>query len=333
MRVVVLGAGALGSLYASWCADAGHDVCLVCRPAHADAVNSAGLVVRDPDGGERTVALTAVTDAAATPAADVVLVASKAQDTGELLDAYPGAPVGAWSVQNGARQAEPLVRRFGDAAIGCSSMVGATLVRPGALHHTFSGATYIGALDTSSPESVAAVAGVLASPRVEVVVRDDIESVLWSKAVLATGAMGMSVLLRLPYHHVFVEPAAREVFYDIVRDASRVSEAVGVQLVDLPGPLQAGSLMAMPRAEALLRLEEVGRKMVAAGQTSVRVSMLQSLESNRRLEVRAVFGDLVEIADAHGLDVPLLRAVTRVAETLDAVIGRATERSDQEAWV
>lgn len=322
MRVVVLGAGALGSLYAAWSADIGHDVTIVGRSAHVEAVNRAGLTVRDRSGATRTVAMHGVERAEEAPDADVVLIASKGHDTASLLEAYGGTPSGAWSVQNGARQSEPVVARFGSAAVGCSSMVGATLTSPGVVTHTFEGATYIGSLPDSGPQSLVAVVSSL-SADAHVVVRDDIDAVLWSKAVLATGAMGMSILLRLPYHHVFVEPDARACFYDIVADAAQVAAAAGVTLVDLPGPLQAGSLMGAPRAEALERLSELGAQMVEAGQTSVRVSMLQSLESGRRLEVQAVFGDLIALADEHGLEVPVLRAVHHVAVTLDQVAARS----------
>lgn len=325
MRVVVLGAGSLGSLYAAWSADAGHDVCIVARTAHAVAVDRNGLRVREPDGQEQVVRIDAVDDVAEAPDADVVLLASKANDSEALLAGYQGSPTAAWSVQNGVRQADPLNRRFGPAAIGCSSMVGATLIEPGIVAHTFSGATYLGALTASSATAVPSIRDSLAGAA-GVVERNDIVSVLWSKAVLAAGAMGMSVVLRLPYHHVFIEPPAREVFYDIIRDAATVALAEGVELVDLPGPLQAASLVGLERSDAVDRLREVGDRMVAAGQTAVRVSMLQSLESSRRLEVKAVFGDLIEIADRHQLDVPVLRAVTGVVTTLDDIVGRAAYR-------
>ena len=135
--------------------------------------------------------------------------------------------------------------------------------------------------------------------------------------------MGSSMLLRLPYHHMFTEPGARETFYRIVADAAAVAEAEGAALVDLPGPLQAGSLMSLPRDQALDALADVGAAMVASGQTSVRVSMLQSLDSGRRLEVAAVFGDLIELADRHHLAVPVLRTVADVVATLDDVAGRS----------
>jgi ketopantoate reductase len=105
-----------------------------------------------------------------------------------------------------------------------------------------------------------------------------------------------------------------------------VATAAGGRLVDLPGPLQAGSLMALPRAAALDVLAGLGDEMVARGQTATRVSMLQSLETGRRLEVDAVFADIVAVADEHGLDVPLLRAVADVARTLDDVAARGDGR-------
>ena len=319
MRVAVLGAGALGSLYGAWSAEAGHDVVLVGRQRHVDVIGRHGLQVGDRRGGSRTVAIGASALVESAADADVVLVASKAQDTPALLDAYRGEPRAAWSVQNGARQADPLVARFGAAAIGGTSMVGATLDRPGVVTNTFTGATYVGPLPTSDTAAATTVRLSLGHA-VDVVERDDIVDVLWSKAVLAAGAMGLSVLLRLPYHHVFVEPGARNVFYDVLREAADVATAEGASLVDLPGPLQAGSLMSAGRGIALARLAEVGRHMVAAGQTSVRVSMLQSLESGRRMEVDAVFGDLVASADRHGLAVPLLRAVTDIVRTLDETV-------------
>jgi 2-dehydropantoate 2-reductase len=281
-------------------------------------------VVRDRAGVARRVAVAADTDVAAAADAEVVLVATKGQDTEALVAAHAAvarAPVAAWSVQNGVHQARPLVAAYGPAAIGCSSMVGATLDEPGVVTHTFLGATYVGPLPSSSPAAGPAVAASLA-PAAGVEVRDDITDVLWSKAVLATGAMGLSALLRLPYHHLFVEPGARHVFYDVIADAAAVAVAEGATLVDLPGPLQAGSLLAGSRRDALDRLAAVGQAMVASGQTTTRVSMLQSLETGRRLEVQAVFADLLAVADRHGLAVPLLRAVAALVGVLDDVNAR-----------
>jgi ketopantoate reductase len=246
------------------------------------------------------------------------MVGAKAQDVPALLAAYTGRAGAAFSVQNGARQAEPVVARFGAAAVGCVSMVGGTLDGPGVVSHTFEGVTYLGDLASSAPGTAAAIAAAF-PPGTPLDVRPDIVGVLWAKAVLATAVMGTTALTRLAYHHMFVQPGAREVFLDIVTEAASIAAAEGVELIDLPGPMQAGALIRLPRAEALARLAAIGEHMVATGQTNVRVSMLQSIESGRPLEVGAVFRDLVEVADRHSVHVPLLLATTRLLETIDAV--------------
>jgi 2-dehydropantoate 2-reductase len=152
------------------------------------------------------------------------------------------------------------------------------------------------------------------------VVRDDIMSVIWSKAVLAAAAMGMSALTRMYYHRIFELPGNREAFLSLAHEAASIARAEGVDLVDLPGPLQAGYLVSLPRNDALAVLRDLAARLVSTGQTQVRVSILQSIDRRRPTEVGAVFSDLLQIADHHGLDLPRLRFVTNVVESLDADI-------------
>ena len=213
-------------------------------------------------------------------------------------------------MQNGVRQAEPLVERFGAAAVGCVSLVGGTLGEPGRASHSFDGVTLLGDLSTTTPGTAAAIARALPGRLVEV--HDDIAPALWSKGVLAVAAMGVVGLTRLVYHRVFLMPETRDVFYDLICEGAAIAAAEGVDLIDGEGPFQARSLTKEGRAEAHERLRAVGERMEAAGETEVRVSILQSIDRGRPFEVQAVFADLVEIADGHGLEVPALRTVTRL---------------------
>ena len=304
--VVVLGAGALGSVYGAWFAEAGAEVTLVARPAHAEAVNSVGLRIDD----QPPVAVKAVTDPAKAGDCDILLLASKAFDNAELLGGYQGTAQAAFSVQNGVRQAEPLVGRFGAAAVGCVSLVGGTLGEPGRASHSFDGVTLLGDLPTTAPGTAAAIARALPGRLVEV--HDDIAPALWSKGVLAAAAMGVVGLTRLVYHRVFLLLETRDVFYDLACEGAAIADAEGVELIDGHGPFQVRALTREGRAEAHERLQAVGERMEAAGETEVRVSILQSIDRGRPFEVQAVFADLVEIADSHGLEVPALRTVTRL---------------------
>lgn len=315
--VVVLGAGSLGSVYAAWLAEAGHDVTIVARSAHAEAVAADGLRFRTLDGGEHTVAMGAVDNAADAPDADMVLVAAKNFDVAGLLADYTGSPSLAFSIQNGVAQAQPLVERFGEAAVGCVSMVGGTLEEPGVASHTFTGSTYLGDLDTTRPDAAAEIAAILPC---ETEVRDDIVDVLWSKGVLAAAAMGVQGLTRMDYFRMLMTTETCDAFLDVALDGAAIAAADGISMVDMPGPLQAGSLVRLSREDARARLASVGQHLVDAGQTDMKVSALQSIERRRPLEIDAVYNDLLAVADRHGLAVPALRTVARLMTGVDTQI-------------
>ena len=317
MRVVVLGAGALGSVYGAWLADAGADVTLVARRPHAEAVRERGLEVRAYDAPTRIYNIDATDDPATAGDADLVLVAAKSFDVPALLDAYAGRCSMAFSVQNGVDQALPLVERFGPAAVVGVWRVGGTLVGPGVAGYTFTGATYVGDVAGTAPGAAARIAAVLPERITE---RADIASVQWTKATLAVAAMGVVALTRSIYHRMFVTPALREVFLDLLCEAALVAHSEGVPLIDLPGPMRVRTFTTLPRGQALEVLREFGEHLVATGQTDVRVSALQSIERGRPLEVDAVFAPFVRRAAARGLEVPLLAGVTRMMFGIDAAI-------------
>ena len=317
MRVVVLGAGALGSVYGAWLADAGAEVTLVARRPHAEAVRERGLEVRAYDAPTRIYNIDATEDPATAGDADLVLVAAKSFDVPALLDAYTGRCSMAFSVQNGVDQALPLVERFGPATVEGVSMVGGTLVGPGVAGHTFTGATYVGDVAGTVPGTAARIAAALPERITE---RADIASVQWTKATLAVAAMGVVALTRSIYHRMFVTPALREVFLDLLCEAALVARSEGVPLIDLPGPMRVRTFTTLPREQALEVLGEFGEHLVATGQTDVRVSALQSIERGRPLEVDAVFAPFVRRAAERGLEVPLLAGVTRMMFGIDAAI-------------
>lgn len=314
-KVVVLGAGALGSVYGAWLSEAGADVTLVARPAHVSAILEQGLELRSFDAPTRRRRLAAVVDPSDAGDADLVIVAAKSFDVEGLLSAYTGDARLAFSVQNGVDQAVGLQNRFGEAAVVGVSMVGGTLLGPGVAAHTYAGRTYIGDGPSTRPGASEEIKAFLPE---HFEVRSDIYSVLWSKSVLAASAMGVVSLTRSFYHEVFLHPDLREVFLDLMIEAASVAHSEGVELIDLPGPLQVSTLLGSPRPAALGVLRDIGENLVATGQTQVRVSALQSIERGRPLEVDAVFAPLADRAVSRGLETPILQAVTRFVRGVDA---------------
>ena len=116
MRWVVYGAGAVGGVVGGRLAQAGHDVVLVARGAHAEAMRRDGLRVDSPAGSvtQRLPVVTDPADAGVTED-DVVLLAVKSQDTAGALVALrdtapPSTPI--VCLQNGVDNEREALRRF-----------------------------------------------------------------------------------------------------------------------------------------------------------------------------------------------------------------------------
>jgi 2-dehydropantoate 2-reductase len=163
MRYVVVGAGAVGGTVGGRLHDAGHDVVLVARGAHAAAMQRDGLRLALPDR-VLTVRAPVVTsiDAVAFGPDDVVLLATKTQDTSAALDALVGvgADVPVVCVQNGVANERMALRRF-DRVYGVVVMLPAVLLEPGRIDaqgHPFTGLLDLGRVPSGADEFATRIA-------------------------------------------------------------------------------------------------------------------------------------------------------------------------------
>jgi len=134
MRIVVFGAGAVGSVIGGRLHQSGHDVVLVARGAHAQAINAGGLTLHDP-AGTVTIRVPAVEriDEVTLADGDVVILAMKTQGTEAALEALAAhAPAGVTvaCAQNGIENERLALRRFADVQ-GICVMLPAVFLEPG----------------------------------------------------------------------------------------------------------------------------------------------------------------------------------------------------------
>jgi 2-dehydropantoate 2-reductase len=306
MRILVVGAGSLGTVVAAALAASGVDVVVYCRPAHVPAIEDDGLVVGGLRDLRAHVRVTA--DAADVGPVDYLLLAVKTRDTPAALAALRDVPLGAAaSLQNGLAKDDQLSAAYGsERVLGAATILSATAQAPGRATWTLRGTTYFGELDGPPTPRVEALVAAFEGAGLPAAAVADVRTAEWSKLCQIVPAAALSALTRLPYYLVCKTPALAELFVDLTRECAAAADAAGVALADYAA-YDPRTLATAPRAEAVASLVARGTAMEANGLTEMRISMLQDLLRGRPTEVEETLGYLVATADALGVPVPLVR--------------------------
>lgn len=330
-RVVVVGAGALGTVYGAGLARGGASVQLLARRPHAEAIQAAGGV--EIVGVDETwhADLTADWRPERIEPADTVIVMTKSHDTARALAGLThirDAIEVAVSFQNGIEKDRLLAQWCGPKkVVGGMSMVGATLDRPGTVSHTLPGATYTGELPRGVSPRVRALGAALEAGGLRTVVTDQILSAEWSKLVHAGPSMTMTALPQLPFHRALQDHGMADLYVRLLREGAAVAAALpeAVELLDLPGMFPVRSYLDASHADAVAMVQKRGAEMERSGATNVITSMLRDLQSGRRLELDAVHGFLVHEGNRLGVPVPYNRTCLELLLALDGINFRGTE--------
>lgn len=235
MKVAVMGAGAVGCYYGAMLARAGHEVVLIGRPAHVEAVNANGLRLETRAFDEQ-VRMAASTEPGAVQGADLVLFCVKSTDSESAAEQIgphlaPGALV--LTLQNGVDNDERV-----RAVLPASNEVAAAVVYvatgmagPGHVKHNGRGELVI-APSRRSEE----VARHLAAAGVPTQISDNVRGSLWAKLILNCAYNALSAITQLPYGVLVQGTGVSDVIRDVVAECLAVAKAEGVEV---PGDTDA----------------------------------------------------------------------------------------------
>ncbi|MDA1302076.1 MAG: 2-dehydropantoate 2-reductase [Proteobacteria bacterium] len=322
MQIVIVGAGALGSIYAGYLARAGHEVKLVARGDRARALRDHGLTIEGQDAFR--VRCDIVTDPATLRSTDLVIVAVKTYDTAAALDGLRGLEVdAAFSIQNGVLKNQQLADAFGqEAVIGAVGMLGGQVQapqgdRPGVVRYNLPGPTRLGESGRHSNRA-GQITQVLEQAGLMADTADDITAVEWSKFVGWSGVSALAALTRLPTWQFLADPESALLAARIMRETAAVAKAQGIALVD-SGNTSVAFLTGSER-DAVATLQQNGERMRSTA-PDFRQSMLQDVLNAKRLEVDETLGYSLTLAQEHDLEVPTLAFCTAVLRTLSRVNG------------
>jgi 2-dehydropantoate 2-reductase len=251
-KVVVMGAGAVGSFYGAMLARAGHAVMLIGRPAHVRAIQRDGLLL-DMGGRVEAVRVDAGTDVVAVQGADVVLCCVKSGDTeaaARAMAPHLDEHTLLMSLQNGVDNAEALARHVRCRVVPTVVYVAVALAGPGRVTHFGRGDLAIGAMPGGKGSSVSewptldTLVELFASADVPVRIVPDVALELWAKLLVNCAYNAISGLAQLPYGRLAAQAGIREVQADVVREVVAVAAASGVTL-SLPASLEAVAKIAV----------------------------------------------------------------------------------------
>ena len=223
-----MGAGAVGCYYGGMLARAGHDVVLIARPQHLQAIASAGLRLQTLTFDEQ-VHLKASLDASAVQGADLVLFSVKSSDTeaaGSLIKPFLSADSLVMCLQNGVDNADRLRVVLPHQAVAAAVVYVATeMVGPGHVKHNGRGDLVV--------EPSAAAAGAvqaLVAAGVPTEVSYNVRGALWAKLILNCAYNAVSAITQLPYGRTVVGVGVQDLMRDVVAECLAVAEAEGVQV-------------------------------------------------------------------------------------------------------
>ncbi|MEY9931723.1 2-dehydropantoate 2-reductase [Catenulispora sp. GP43] len=294
MRILVVGAGATGGYFGGRLAQAGRDVTFLVREGRARTLRERGL--RIVGLGEQTVLepKLVTADAVEGPYDLVLLTVKESGLTGAVADLAPavGPDTLIVPVLNGMRQIDVLVERFGEQAVlGGIAYVMTTvdadgdILRLAGMHRLA-----YGRRDGRVDDKVRAVHAALSDAGFDTALSERILSAMWSKWTFIAALGAVCVLGGGTVGEVEAVPGGTALADTVLAEAASVASAAGHPVPDKELAAYAGMLTAQ-----------------GSDDTS---SLFRDLSAGLPVEAEQIFGDLVARAEALGVAVPSLAAVT-----------------------
>jgi 2-dehydropantoate 2-reductase len=294
MKIAVMGAGAVGCYYGFKLARAGHDVVLIGRPQHVEAVKRHGLRLETQTSDE-TVRVSASTEGNAVQGAQLVLFCVKSTDTesgAATIKSHLAPDAWVLSLQNGVENVDRLRTLLLQEVIAAAVYVATEMVGPGHVRHHGRGDLVIERSKASDD-----VAIILNAAGVPTSISDNVRGALWTKLITNCAYNALSAITQLPYGRLVKGEGMALVLRNLIDECMAVAKADGVKL---PGDVDA----------AVRNIAET-----AAGQYS---STAQDLARGKRSEIDYLNGLIVRRGEALGIATPanrLLQAIVKLIES------------------
>jgi 2-dehydropantoate 2-reductase len=303
VKVLILGAGAVGGYWGARLHQAGIDVTFLLREKRAETVAKNGLVVKSPKTGDATLPVKVVTKAGEGGPYDVIVLACKGYDLGSAMDSIApavGTNTTIVPMLNGHMHFATLDARFGrDKVAGGLARISGMLGPNGEILNSGGTGVSFGERD-GKPARPALVELDAACKKagIDGGLHPDINQDLWDKWIMLGAIAGMCSAMRGTVGDIMESDDGGAIMAEILEECRKVAAAEGCP----PNDKVVGAIKAS--------LTQKGGKAVA--------SILGDIEKGGAVEARSIVGDMLARARRHGIAAPNLRFAYAHLQTYEA---------------
>jgi 2-dehydropantoate 2-reductase len=296
-----MGAGSIGSVVGGFLHLGGHQVYMVGKGPHVEAVAEGGLEIGGIWGEKRIDAIRASTTVKAALddgfQPEWTILSVKSYDTSCALEDLGPAVTGQRgiiSLQNGLGNVEAISEAAPGMAVGGRVIFGATTIEPGRVDVTVCADDVLLGPAPGGPDGVEDVCEAFRESGIPCRFEDRILSFVWDKVLYNVCLNALATLLKTDYGSLGDDPGTWTIMEKLVHEFYEVASAEGIELVS-PGP-----------EEYLERF----REQLLPPTRDHRSSMQEDIEQGRRTEIDALNGAVARLGRKHGIETPVNETLT-----------------------
>lgn len=301
MKIVIVGPGAIGGLFAAFLSRTKEEIWLLDKHAQrAEAIQEAGIRLEGISGNWQT-KLNVTSQPEKINEVDLLIICVKSYDTKDAIikaKNLVGTDTLVLTLQNGLGNLEILGEVVGqEKVLGGVTNQGATLLGTGHLRHAGKGETVIGRIDGKTPVQLRQIREIFNKAGLETRISRDIKGLIWSKLIINVGINALTAITRLNNGRLVEFPGTRKILRDAVTEAVKVAKKKRIKLI---------------YDDPLAKVEAVCE--ATAGNVS---SMLQDVLKKKRTEIDFINAVIVREGQSLGIPTPVNSVLVDLVKTIE----------------
>lgn len=302
MKIVIIGAGAMGCLYGGkLSAVPGNEVYLLdVWKDHIDAINQTGLMMEEKES-ELVYSVKAERDATKVGICDLAIIFVKSTLTDVAVRsnrAVFGPETVTLTLQNGLGNLELIAQEIGrENLLAGTTAHGALMLGPGRMRHTGFGKTVIGEIDGEKTERVARIVEVMEKAGLETDLSENVLGLVWDKLLVNVGINAITGITKLQNGQLVEYPEINDILERAVEEAVAVAKAKGIKL-SFPDPV-------------------AHTRDVCVATAANKSSMLQDILNGKRTEIDMINGAIVREGKMVNIETPVNVVLTNLVRFME----------------